>query len=154
MKLYLRNATRGFHIDSLRIRKHLRVLLSAINESGSSLSLSYIRDVEMAQINYEHRGKDQTTDVLSFPLDGGTDKVQGVERILGDIVISLDVALRQAVVYGADINAEVERLLLHGLLHLIGHDHEEPEERATMEAEERRLADTIGLPWPYLHGER
>ena len=73
----------------------------------------------------------------------------GGERLLGDIVISVDTAKRQAADYDAPLDREVQRLLIHGVLHLLGHDHIEPRERAAMEAEERRLAATIGMPWPY-----
>jgi probable rRNA maturation factor len=72
--------------------------------------------------------------------------------LLGDIVISVDAAARQAAGYGATLTAEIERLLIHGILHLLGHDHEEPGERRAMVAQERRLARAIGLPWPYLEG--
>ena len=70
--------------------------------------------------------------------------------MLGDLVVSIDTARRQAAAYDAPLQREVERLLIHGVLHLAGHDHLEPVERARMEAEERRLADSIGMPWPYL----
>ena len=69
--------------------------------------------------------------------------------MLGDIVIGVDTALRQARAYDATLRAEIERLLIHGLLHLLGHDHETPRERARMVREERRLAAAVGLPWPY-----
>jgi len=117
----------------------------------------------MRELNRAHRGKDAPTDVLSFPLHdpdafdrtgptrpraGAPDA--GAERMLGDIVISVDTALRQAADYDAPLDREVRRLLIHAVLHLAGHDHMEPGERAVMEAEERRLADSIGMPWPYL----
>jgi len=91
---------------------------------------------------------------LSFPLfepfaAPKTARPGGPELLLGDIVISVDVAVRQAAAYDARLDAEIERLLVHGLLHLLGHDHEKPRERAAMRAEERRLAAAIGLPWPY-----
>jgi probable rRNA maturation factor len=70
--------------------------------------------------------------------------------MLGDIVVSVDTALRQAGEYDAPLAREVQRLLVHAVLHLAGHDHLETGERAVMEAEERRLADAIGMPWPYL----
>lgn len=69
--------------------------------------------------------------------------------LLGDIVISIDTARRQAAEYDAPLQRELERLMIHGLLHVLGHDHMEPDERAVMEAEERRLAAAIGMPWPY-----
>jgi probable rRNA maturation factor len=70
------------------------------------------------------------------------------ERMLGDVVISVDTARRQAARYGAPLDVELRRLLIHGVLHLLGHDHEQAGERAIMEAEERRLAAAIGLDWP------
>jgi probable rRNA maturation factor len=67
---------------------------------------------------------------------------------LGDVVISMDTAARQARAYGVSLIREVERLLIHGILHVLGHDHEEPAERARMTRAERRLAKAIGMPWP------
>lgn len=123
----------------------------------------------MRALNRAHRGKDAPTDVLSFPLhppdafdrDGPTRaRARGgavqrnadgePERMLGDVVVSVDTARRQAADYGAPLEREVQRLLIHAVLHLAGHDHLEPGERAVMEAEERRLAESVGMPWPYL----
>jgi rRNA maturation RNase YbeY len=127
-------------------------------------ALTLVRDAEMRAINRDHRAKDTPTDVLSFPLFDPTafdrraaTRPRGAidgERMLGDIVISVDTAARQAEAYDAPLEREVERLLIHGVLHLCGHDHIEREERAVMEREERRLADAIGMPWPYLAGAR
>jgi probable rRNA maturation factor len=135
-------------------------LLAAVGAPGATVSLTLVRDRAMREINREHRGKDVPTDVLSFPLyepaafdRGGATRPLGLEpgeRMLGDIVISLDTARRQAAAYDAPLAREVERLLVHGVLHLCGHDHLEPAERAAMESEERRLANVIGMPWPYL----
>ncbi len=126
----------------------LERLLAEIGEAGGSVSLTFVRDPAMRAINRAQRGKDAPTDVLSFPLDPAPNG--DVERMLGDIVISVDTARRQAAEYDAPLAREVERLLIHGVLHLAGHDHVEPGERTAMEAEERRLADAIGMPWPYL----
>jgi rRNA maturation RNase YbeY len=71
------------------------------------------------------------------------------ERMLGDVVISVDTARRQAAQYDATLQNELYRLLIHGVLHVLGHDHERATERTRMEAEERRLADAIGMHWPY-----
>ena len=87
------------------------------------------------------------TDVLSFPLDETPQAVP--EPLLGDIVISVETARRQAAAYDAPLQREIYRLLIHGLLHLKGHDHLAAPERRTMQREERRLADAIALPWPY-----
>ena len=119
-----------------------------------------MRDPEMRELNREYRQKDTATDVLSFPLyepdaferNGRTHPREGAagELMLGDIVISVDTAQTQAAAYDAPLAREVDRLLIHGVLHLCGHDHEKAGERRVMEREERRLAEAIGMPWPYL----
>jgi rRNA maturation RNase YbeY len=131
-----------------------------VGAPDATVSLSLIRDPEMRAINREHRDKDAATDVLSFPLyepdafvrAGRThlrERPAG-ELMLGDIVISIDTAQTQAAAYDAPLERELERLLIHGVLHLCGHDHMVAGERRLMEREERRLAAAIGMPWPYL----
>ncbi|GAC1614805.1 MAG: rRNA maturation RNase YbeY [Candidatus Elarobacter sp.] len=160
--IYLHNQTRGSGLDSRALVRVLERLLAEIGEDGTSVSLTFVRDAGMREINRDHRGKDTPTDVLSFPLhapetfdrSGPTRPLTRAggepERMLGDIVVSVDTAARQAADYGATLEREVQRLLIHAVLHLAGHDHMEPGERAAMEAEERRLADSIRMPWPYL----
>jgi probable rRNA maturation factor len=160
VSLYLRNTTRKRRLPLRRIERVTRALLAAAGEGEASLSLSFVGDAAIRRLNREHRGKDRPTDVLSFPLfepDAGRARRKRSgrgepERLLGDIVISVDAAARQAAGYGAPLAAEIERLLIHGILHLLGHDHEIAAERRAMVAEERRLARAIGLPWPYLEG--
>ncbi|MFN2459909.1 MAG: rRNA maturation RNase YbeY [Candidatus Velthaea sp.] len=149
MPVYLRNATRKSGLDSASIERTVTALLTAIGERESSISVSFVRDPAMRRLNRAHRGKDAPTDVLSFPLVDVENAFAGAERLLGDVVISVDSARRQAADYDATLEREVERLLIHGVLHLVGHDHLEAEERARMEREERRLAAAIGMPWPY-----
>jgi probable rRNA maturation factor len=149
MPVYLSNATRRSGLDLRSIERTVSALLAAIDERESSISVSFVRDPKIRELNREFRGLDKPTDVLSFPLVEPGDAYAGAERLLGDIVISVDTARRQAADYDASLDNEVRRLLIHGVLHLLGHDHLEPVERATMEAEERRLADAIGMPWPY-----
>ena len=159
--IYLANRTRGAGLDTRAFANVLERLLAEIGERGTSVSLTFVRDAEMRELNRTHRDKDAPTDVLSFPLFApeGFDRsgatrplVAGAEaeRMLGDIVVSVDTARRQAAEYDAPLAREVERLLIHAVLHLAGHDHIETGERTVMEAEERRLADAIGMPWPYL----
>ena len=94
----------------------------------SSLGVRFAGDRTMRRANREFRGKDQTTDVLSFPGDGAH---------LGDILISVPQARRQAAAAGRDPAREIQVLLLHGLLHCLGHDHEV--DGGEMERLERRL---------------
>lgn len=96
----------------------------------------------MRDLNYRYRGLDKTTDVLSFPLTGGL--TAGVPALLGDIVVCIPKALLQAQEYNVLFYEEVLRLLIHGLLHLVGYDHEKsPYQRARMEKKERELLDAI-----------
>jgi probable rRNA maturation factor len=149
MPVYLSNATRKSGLDFGAIERTIGTLLAALDERESSISVSFVRDPKIRELNRTFRGMDKPTDVLSFPLVEPGDVYPGAERLLGDIVISVDTAKRQAADYDAPVGREVQRLLIHGVLHLLGHDHIEPVERAAMEAEERRLAAAIGMPWPY-----
>jgi probable rRNA maturation factor len=138
--IHYRNDVRRSGIDGRALRVAAQKLLAALGKSESSLSLSIVDDAAMRELNRTHRGQDRPTDVLSFPLD---------DDLLGDVVISVDTARRQAADYDAPLQREAERLLIHGILHLLGHDHERSAERKRMEREERRLAQSIGMPWPY-----
>jgi len=121
--------------------------------------VTLVGDRAMRTLNRRHRSVDAPTDVLSFPLHAANAFVRNgsthprasraPELMLGDVVISLDTARRQAAAYDAPLDRELQRLLIHGILHLCGHDHLVPGERRRMEREERRLAGAIGMPWPY-----
>lgn len=146
MHVHYRSEVRGSGVDARALKATMRNLLKAVGEGESAISVTLVNDDAIREINREHRGKDKPTDVLSFPLEP---EPFSQERLLGDIVISVDTARRQAADYDAPVQREIYRLLIHGLLHVLGHDHMEPDERDVMEREERRLADAIGMPWPY-----
>ena len=149
MPVYFQNSTRGVPIGAAALVRALEKLLATLGEGDSSVSLSLVRDRRMRELNASYRGKDTPTDVLSFSLVEGEAGPAAGERMLGDIVISIDTALRQAKEYDAPLERELRRLIIHGLLHLLGHDHEEPDDAKRMRTEERRLAKAIQLPWPY-----
>lgn len=146
--IHYRNAVRGSGVDGRALVATARRLLAALGEGSSALSLTLVSDDAIRTLNREYRGKDAPTDVLSFALDGKPAPAT-LERLLGDVVISVDTARRQAAGYDAPLQREIYRLLIHGLLHLVGHDHAATAERRIMQREERRLADAIALPWPY-----
>ena len=143
--VYYRNDIKRSGVNGRALVATARKLLAAVGETNSSLSLTLVDDESIRELNRDHRGKDKATDVLSFPMED----TLSPERLLGDIVISVETARRQAADYDAPVQREIERLLIHGVLHLMGHDHERAGERRAMEAEERRLATEIGMPWPY-----
>ena len=119
-------------------------VLSRLNCTDAELSILITDDREIHALNAEYRGKDKPTDVLSFALreNGG---VCGTE-ILGDLVISLPTARRQAREYGVTAQEELLRLLIHGTLHLLGYDHEKvaPQVAARMRRTEEKLYRAIG----------
>ncbi len=141
--IYLSNSVRKHRIDERALIRGTRRMLAAAGVPRASLSIALVGDRRMRRLNRMHRGKDRATDVLSF---GGSN---GPEGLLGDVVISLDRAARQAAAYDATLDAEVRRLLIHGVAHLRGHDHVTAREAAKMLRLERRLARAIGLRWPY-----
>lgn len=145
--IYYRNDVRRSGVNGRQLVATARRLLAAVGEKEAALSLSLVGDDAIRTLNAQYRGKDAATDVLSFPLDA--EPAAPAERLLGDVVISVDMARRQAEAYDAPLQREIYRLLIHGLLHLKGHDHEAADERRIMRREERRLAGAIALPWPY-----
>ena len=107
------------------------------------LAIALVRDARMRTLNRSYRGKDSATDVLSFEGPG----VRGSEgpRGLGDVVIATGVARRQAVKAGHSYQTELRVLALHGLLHLLGYDHDEPGDHGRMARAEARLRRKGGL---------
>ena len=127
-------------------------LLATMNLDRSELSVLIVNDEKIRRLNREFRGKDAPTDVLSFSqleeVDGPVLDPCGItnarETILGDVIISIDTALRQADEFGVTVAERLRTLLIHGVLHLIGYDHERsPAEASRMFARERQLAATI-----------
>jgi probable rRNA maturation factor len=119
--------------------KKLEKLLQGLGLPEAELSVLFIGDRAMRTLNHAWRNRDKTTDVLSFPLrEGRFPHIQ--PDMLGDIVISVPVAVRQADEAGHSLTVELERLLVHGLLHLLGYDHEQGfREAHRMERKERQL---------------
>ncbi len=113
-----------------RIRPWLERVLDEIAPKALSFGVRFAGDRELRRANREYRGKDYATDVLSFPGDEGDDH-------LGDVLISVPRARHQALEAGHEAEREVEILLLHGILHCLGHDHETDD--GAMERLERRL---------------
>ena len=127
------------------VRREADAMLVELELAHAELSVLLTNDAEIHALNLEHREKDKPTDVLSFPLDegGGADGRVSGTRILGDVVISLDTAARQARGRKRELLPEVRFLLAHGLLHLLGYDHGDPAEKREMDAMTRRLVRAV-----------
>ncbi|NYE56320.1 rRNA maturation RNase YbeY [Carboxydothermus ferrireducens] len=113
-----------------------------LNEEGrvGVVSIALVDNIYIQSLNREYRQKDVPTDVLSFPLADDED-----DEVLGDVVISLEKAAEQAKEYGHSFFREVAFLTVHGVLHLLGHDHYEEEETRIMREKEEKILSALGL---------
>lgn len=132
------------HGSAARLRAAGKHLLGATGRAAATLSVVIVDDRGMRRLNRSYRGRDKTTDVLSFSqLEGVAIEAVG-DDLLGDVVISLPLARRQAKAGGWSLEEELLRLLVHGLLHVLGYDHEESARKALrMRREEMRLCDLL-----------
>ena len=119
-----------------------------------AVAVTRVDDEEIHSLNREYRSIDRPTDVLSFALDedGGEPELHGgpVLHLLGDIVISMETAARQAEEFGHSLERETAYLAVHGLLHLLGYDHMEEEDRAIMREKEEEALREIKLSEEFL----
>ena len=124
-----------------RVRARVRAILSALGRPGAGLSILLTPDGRIRTLNRRWRRVDHATDVLSFPADDPP----GSGPHLGDLAISLDIAARRARRAGRTLGEEVDRYLVHGLLHLVGHDHHRPGEAREMARIEDELLGRMGM---------
>jgi probable rRNA maturation factor len=124
-----------------RLRARAAAYLRAMGREDAELSVLLVGDRRIRALNRDWRGKDAATDVLSFPQS----EPPGSGPWLGDVVISLDTARRRARAESRPVGLELDRYLAHGLLHLLGFDHERPAEARVMAEWEARLARAEGL---------
>lgn len=118
------NRQRKIKIDRDALARFAVEAMHAVAETdGRPYAVALISDAEMRKLNREFRGKDSPTDVLSFPYHPG-DMPASEEAYLGDVAVSLETASRQAAENGLSLECEVKQLILHGVLHLCGFDHE------------------------------
>jgi probable rRNA maturation factor len=119
-------------------------------EDGSEVSVTFVSNERIREINRDYRHKDQPTDVISFALEElGEDEVEIVgtdmPRILGDIIISVERAKEQAEEYNHSFSRELGFLALHGFLHLLGYDHIEEEDEKEMFQRQKDILEEYGL---------
>jgi probable rRNA maturation factor len=119
-------------VDEAQLDRLARACLAGEGRTHVELSISLVGPAEMERLHRQYMGEPGPTDVLSFPLG----EADGDVLLLGDVVICPDVAAAQA----ADWEAEIGLLLVHGILHLLGHDHEDQQERAAMWAKQERYS--------------
>ena len=156
MKVLIRNEYPKIKVDTGKIKQQIGRVLSSLDCNECEISILFVGDQGIRDLNQRFRGVDRSTDVLSFPqLFEGLPETSGT-LILGDVAISLETSLRQTKKHGLSLEEELTLLLIHGILHLLGYDHElsdHEEERMrkktrelfTIIYPEKKLADTCNF---------
>ncbi len=119
-------------------------------EEGTELSITFVDNARIQEINREYRNKDAATDVISFAMEEmGEDEIQiigeDIPRVLGDIIISIERTKEQAHEYGHSFERELGFLALHGFLHLLGYDHMTESDEKVMFTKQKEILDEYGL---------
>lgn len=130
--------------DTIALDRWQRLATAALETEGvtaGELNLLFIDEQAMTELNVQHMGGAGPTDVLAFPIDGvdALEEDAGPPALLGDVVVCPAVARVNAVRHGRGFDDELALLVVHGVLHVLGHDHGEPDETAVMQAREQAL---------------
>jgi probable rRNA maturation factor len=146
MKLQIENSQNKIKIDKRMIRGTVSKILKILSCADKEISLSFVDDEKIKQLNKQYLGKDNATNVLSFSLlEGEYGNIN--PQILGDIIISVETAQRDALYGKLTINQEIDFLIIHGILHLLGYNHENTTEKETkkMRQKEKDLFNAINV---------
>lgn len=151
MPVWLRSRLRHPIVLLPEIKTVTQKILTAAGQPAAGISLDLIGDLRMRRLNQQYRGHVATTDVLAFAMQ----EAKGPPSLfLGDVVISLHAAARQALEYGISLDQELVKLIIHGALHLMGYDHEGSEGDARrMHRKEQAIFRSL-TPLPKLIGLR
>lgn len=128
-------------VDRARMRQVARSVLDGEGIAEAELSLAFVDNDTIHRLNKRYLDHDEPTDVLSFPLSEA-----GAKKLAGELVIGAEVARDQAAERGHDVQDELALYVIHGLLHLCGHDDKTPRAAAAMRAKERHYLRQLGLP--------
>jgi probable rRNA maturation factor len=126
-------------IDRQKIRAAAHIVLTGEHIEGAEISVAFVDNATIHQLNKRYLNHDEPTDVLSFPLSEG-------KKLHGELVIGAEVAKTQAGARGHDVAAELALYVIHGLLHLCGYDDKDEDAAAEMRKRERRYLRELGLP--------
>jgi probable rRNA maturation factor len=133
MDIQIANRQKRHRISKIRMRRYARILLNSLGHPNGELSILLVDDGQIAALNRAYLNREGPTNVIAFPMQAGR-FAHLSPQLLGDVVISLDTAWREAHRAGLDLEERLTQLVVHGLLHLCGYDHERNA------AEDRRMA--------------
>jgi rRNA maturation RNase YbeY len=146
MPVHMQSRVRRVKIDQARLERSARAILADVGEPSAELGILFVGDQRMRSLNRQYRGKDRTTDVLAFAMrEAHTPHASRVTPdMLGDVVIAVPTAVRQAKQGQRSLDEELRVLLIHGILHLCGYDHERSEKEARrMHRRERMILRSL-----------
>lgn len=123
MDIQIQDNQQIHEVDSGKLKGHAQKIMRELGRTQDELSILLADDKKIRGLNHKYRNMDSATDVLSFPQDGG-EPAKFVSHMLGDVVISVETAKRQAEERRFSLEQELVLLLIHGTLHLLGYDHE------------------------------
>ena len=135
--------------DVQQIRSWVSAVFTALERSPLALTIRVVGEEEMAELNRRYRGRNQPTNVLSFPIEPLPDMCTD---LLGDIVVCGPVVDREATIQHKPLIGHWAHMVVHGLLHLFGYDHENDQKATAMETLEKSVLERLGYSDPY-HGE-
>jgi probable rRNA maturation factor len=145
MEVVVQNRQKKLRVRTTEVRKTAEKILRDLECHGCELSILLVDDDEMRHLNLEYLDRDHPTNVLAFPMREGGDKDMHPD-LLGDVIISTETAKREAHHRGVTLGEEMALLLVHGILHLLGYDHEgASDEAAAMEAKEQEILSRLGF---------
>src|SRR6516162_2879509 len=128
-------------VDRGRMREVARAVLEGEGVEGYEVSLAFVDNATIHRLNKRYLDHDEPTDVLSFPMSE-----PGARKLAGELVLGADVAQTEAAARGHDVQAELALYVIHGLLHLCGHDDHDDADRRRMRERERHYLQLLGLP--------
>jgi probable rRNA maturation factor len=140
MSLQIQNNQKKIKINRRKIRSAILKILKILECADKEISINFVDDAKIKQLNKQYLGKDKATNVLSFSLR--EDEYGNINpQVLGDIIISVETAQKDAVYGNLTVDQEIDFLIIHGLLHLLGYDHENTttKETSKMRKKEREL---------------
>ena len=144
MKILINNEFPEIKVDARKIEQQIGKVLISLDCNEHEISILFIGDQEIRDLNHQFRNIDRSTDVLSFPqILAGELEIPGA-LVLGDVAISLETARCQSEEHGLSFEEELTLLLIHGILHLLGYDHEvSDQEEERMRSKTRELFSLI-----------
>ena len=143
MEILIQNNQDQHPIDVAQFQSQVGQILEKLDETDCELSLLLTDNVEIQELNRTYRDLDKATDVLSFPQDEDAVNETG-DTLLGDVVISVETAARQAEEHHLSFNEELILLAIHGILHLLGYDHERsPQDARIMQDKTQEVFETL-----------